>query len=275
MAVHSHLRPGADPRSRTSPASDVRGCRARPAGRRRCAIMLSGMVALVLATGGCTAVGRPGWRCRSSCPCHRGGAPEHRGGGSHSVQLVVEASGDLLIHPAIFELGAGLGGRPPIPFRSLVRADQALYSGRRPGAVPCRDADDASPLLVTPTFNTPPELATAIAQVPGWWPCSTAGTHALDQGQTVVRLHDPGAGSGRGGAHRHLLLGGRAGNAADHHGQGGPRRLPGLHRADQIAIPFADSLVGQPGQSGADPVRRLLRPPGRREGRHRQPALGR
>src|SRR5204862_3651239 len=36
-----------------------------------------------------------------------------------------------------------------------------------------------------PTFNTPPELATAIART-GWRACSTAGTHALDQGQAGV-----------------------------------------------------------------------------------------
>ena len=36
-----------------------------------------------------------------------------------------------------------------------------------------------------PTFNTPPELATAIRQT-GWRACSTAGTHALDQGQRGV-----------------------------------------------------------------------------------------
>ena len=36
-----------------------------------------------------------------------------------------------------------------------------------------------------PTFNTPPALATAIAQT-GWRACSRAATHSLDQGQTGV-----------------------------------------------------------------------------------------
>src|SRR5262249_58238849 len=36
-----------------------------------------------------------------------------------------------------------------------------------------------------PTFNTPPELATAIRQT-GWRACSTAATHSLDQGQRGV-----------------------------------------------------------------------------------------
>jgi len=36
-----------------------------------------------------------------------------------------------------------------------------------------------------PTFNTPPELATAIRQT-GWRACSTAATHTLDQGQRGV-----------------------------------------------------------------------------------------
>jgi poly-gamma-glutamate synthesis protein (capsule biosynthesis protein) len=36
-----------------------------------------------------------------------------------------------------------------------------------------------------PIFNTPPDLATAIRQT-GWRACSTAGTHALDQGQAGV-----------------------------------------------------------------------------------------
>ena len=105
MVAQSALGAGGGSRPGRSPGSDVR---ARRAGRRH-AVMLSGVLALVLATGACTA-GRPAGHAAGHARAAAGAAQPHRGSQSSSVQLVVEASGDLLIHSAIFERALVLGG---------------------------------------------------------------------------------------------------------------------------------------------------------------------
>jgi len=147
--------------------------------------MSSGMVALVLATGACTAVGRPGGHAVRSARATAVASPQHRGSGSHSVQLVVEASGDLLIHSALFERALVLGGGRHYDFAPLFAKIKPYIRGA--DLALCHVETPMTPAAPTgyPVFNTPPELATAIAQT-GWRACSTAGTHALDQGQTGV-----------------------------------------------------------------------------------------
>jgi len=111
--------------------------------------------------------------------------PLHRRGESRGVQLTVEASGDLLIHSPIFDRALALGGGRHYDFapffvriRPYVRgADLALCHVETPMT--------PAPPTGYPTFNTPPELATAIRQT-GWRACSTAATHSLDQGQAGV-----------------------------------------------------------------------------------------
>jgi len=114
-----------------------------------------------------------------------GAAQPHRGSQSSSVQLVVEASGDLLIHSPVWERALVLGGGRHYNFAPLLarikpyvrRADLALCHVETPMT--------PDPPTSYPVFNTPPELATAIHQT-GWRACSTASNHTLDQGQRGV-----------------------------------------------------------------------------------------
>jgi Bacterial capsule synthesis protein PGA_cap len=155
-----------------------------PAGRRR-AIIVSGMVALALATGGCTASGHPGSHAVSPARASTVASPPHRGGQGRSVQLVVEASGDLLIHSAIFDRALVLGGGRYYNFAPMFAEIKPYIRGA--DLALCHVETPMTPAAPTgyPTFNTPPELATAIAQT-GWRACSTAATHSLDQGQAGV-----------------------------------------------------------------------------------------
>jgi Bacterial capsule synthesis protein PGA_cap len=147
--------------------------------------MVSGVVALAVAGGGCTAAGRPGGHPVRPARATAAAPPQHRRAASHDVQLVVEASGDLLIHSAVYERALVLGGGRSYNFAPLFAqirpyiqdADLAL----------CHVETPMTPAAPSgyPVFNTPPALAAAIAQT-GWRACSTAGTHSLDQGQTGV-----------------------------------------------------------------------------------------
>ena len=147
--------------------------------------MLSCVVALALATGGCTAVGHPGGHAVSHARTTAVAPSQHRGSGSRSVQVVVEASGDLLIHSAVFERALVLGGGRHYDFAPMFAQIKPYIRGA--DLALCHVETPMTPAAPTgyPTFNTPPALATAIAQT-GWRACSTAGTHSLDQGQTGV-----------------------------------------------------------------------------------------
>ena len=177
-ATEGGSRFGKEPRQRGQ------GATARPARRRR-AIMLSGVVALALATGACTASGSPGGHAVRPARASTVAPPQHRGSGSHSVQLVVEASGDLLIHSAIFERALVLGGGRYYDFAPMFTQIKPYIRGADLALCHVETPMTPAPPAGYPTFNTPPALATAIAQT-GWRACSTAATHSLDQGQTGV-----------------------------------------------------------------------------------------
>ncbi len=155
----------------------------RRAGQQRRAIMLSGVLALAIAAGAWVAFG-PGGRAVRHTRANAVAAP-HRGSGSHSVRLVVEASGDLLIHTAIFERALVLGGGSHYNFAPFFASIKPYI--RQADLPLCHIETPMTPAPPTgyPVFNTPPELATAIRQT-GWRACSTAATHTLDQGQTGV-----------------------------------------------------------------------------------------
>ncbi len=166
------------------PPQRGQGTRAGPARQWRGAIMLSVVVALALATGACTAVGRPGGHAVRPA-ASTVAPPQHRGSGSRSVQLMVEASGDLLIHSAIFERALALGGGRYYDFAPMFTQIKPYIQGA--DLALCHVETPMTPAAPAgyPTFNTPPALATAIAQT-GWRACSTAATHSLDQGQNGV-----------------------------------------------------------------------------------------
>jgi hypothetical protein len=180
MVAQSAPVAGGGSRPGRSPGSDVR---ARRAGRRH-AVMLSGVLALVLATGACTA-GRPAGHAAGHARAAAGAAQPHRGSQSRSIQLVVEASGDLLIHSAILERALVLGGGRHYDFAPMFAQIKPYIRGA--DLALCHVETPMTPAAPAgyPTFNTPPALATAIAQT-GWRACSMAATHSLDQGQAGV-----------------------------------------------------------------------------------------
>ena len=183
MVTQSALAAWGGSRSGEEPGQRGQGVRACRGGRRH-AVMFSGVLALVLATGACTA-GRPGGHPVSHAPGTTVAALPHRESQSRSVQLVVEASGDLLIHSAIFERALVLGGGRHYDFAPMFAQIKPYIRGADLALCHVETPMTPAPPTGYPTFNTPPALATAIAQT-GWRACSTAATHSLDQGQTGV-----------------------------------------------------------------------------------------
>ena len=177
------------PEHEPRPAEQLRqrrqSARARRAGQRRRVIMLCGVVALVIAAGEWAAFEGAGGRAAGHHRASAVATPPHRRGESHSVRLVVEASGDLLIHSAIFERALALGGGRHYNFAPLFAQIKPYIRGA--DLALCHVETPMTPARPTgyPVFNTPPELATAIRQT-GWRACSTAATHTLDQGQAGV-----------------------------------------------------------------------------------------
>jgi hypothetical protein len=185
MVNQSAAAPRGGPWSWEEPRRRRRGAGTRPAGRWRRTIMLSGVVALALAAGGCTAPGRPGGHATRPARATAAAPARHRGSGSRSGQLVVEASGDLLIHSAVFNRALVLGGGRHYDFAPMFAKIKPYIQGADLALCHVETPMTPAPPTGYPTFNTPPALATAIAQT-GWRACSTAGTHSLDQGQAGV-----------------------------------------------------------------------------------------
>ena len=98
---------------------------------------------------------------------------------------MVEASGDLLIHSAVFDRALVLGGGRHYDFAPMFAQIKPYIQGADLALCHVETPMTPAPPAGYPTFNTPPALATAIAQT-GWRACSTAATHSLDQGQTGV-----------------------------------------------------------------------------------------
>ena len=146
--------------------------------------MLAGVLALAIAPCACTTSGHPGGNAiRQGRPSAT--SPQHRRSGSPSVQLVVEASGDLLIHSAVFDRARVLGGGRHYNFAPMFAQIKPYIQGADLALCHVETPMTPAPPTGYPTFNTPPALAAAIAQT-GWRACSTAATHSLDQGQTGV-----------------------------------------------------------------------------------------
>jgi hypothetical protein len=163
------------------------GQSARPgrAGRWRRAILVLGVAVLTIVVGACTAVGHTGGHPVHSARASTTAHPAHRGSQIHTVQLMVEASGDLLIHSPIFERALVLGGGRSYNFAPMFAEIKPYIRGADLALCHVETPMTPAPPTGYPTFNTPPELATAIRQT-GWRACSTAATHSLDQGQTGV-----------------------------------------------------------------------------------------
>ena len=151
---------------------------------RRGAFTLSALCVLTLAMGACAA-GAPGGQAVQDGRGHAVSTTPHRDTGSPAIQLVVESSGDLLIHSPVWERALMLGGGRHYNFAPLfARVRPYIRSADLPL---CHLETPLTPGPPTsyPVFNTPPELARAIHQT-GWRACSTASNHTLDQGQRGV-----------------------------------------------------------------------------------------
>src|SRR5947207_1126833 len=173
--------------NRRAPAPGQRrhSATARRAARRRRVITLCAVLALAVAVGEWAAFAGAGGRAARHTHAGAGAAPRPGHDGGRVVRLVVEASGDLLIHSAVFERALVLGGGSHYNFAPLFAQIKPYI--RRADLALCHVETPMTPARPTgyPVFNTPPALATAIGQT-GWRACSTAATHTLDQGQRGV-----------------------------------------------------------------------------------------
>ena len=165
----------------------------------RSAAGLAAAACLALLTAGCGAnTGAPGpGTSRSPAASATTAAPASAstpastpvaaapGGQARSAQLVVEASGDLLIHSPVFKRALALGGGRRYDFAPLFAAIRPYIRGA--DLALCHVETPMTPAAPSgyPVFNTPPGLATGIRQT-GWDACSTASNHTLDQGQRGV-----------------------------------------------------------------------------------------
>ncbi|PXY27961.1 CapA family protein [Prauserella muralis] len=103
--------------------------------------------------------------------------------------FTVVATGDVLIHPDLYEQAAEEAGGEPDAFdfgplfegvRPLIsKADLALCHLEVPLA------EDGGPYSGYPQFSAPPELADTLADI-GYDSCSTASNHVLDHGEEGV-----------------------------------------------------------------------------------------
>ena len=188
MVTGSAPGPEGEPRSGQESRQRRQSAWLRRAGQRRRAIIVLGVIALAIA-GALSASGRSGGHAVGHAGASTAASPLHRRSPSqshsHSVQLLVEASGDLLIHSPIFDRALVLGGGRHYDFAPMFAQIKPYVRGA--DLALCHVETPMTPAAPTgyPTFNTPPALATAIAQT-GWRACSTAATHSLDQGQTGV-----------------------------------------------------------------------------------------
>jgi poly-gamma-glutamate synthesis protein (capsule biosynthesis protein) len=147
--------------------------------------MVSAVLALAIVVGGWAAFGRAGGPAAGPARAGAAAAGRHGPSGGGVVRLVVEASGDLLIHSAVFDRALVLGGGRRYNFAPLFAQIRPYI--RRADLALCHVETPMTPARPTgyPVFNTPPALAIAIRQT-GWRACSTAATHTLDQGQRGV-----------------------------------------------------------------------------------------
>jgi len=101
------------------------------------------------------------------------------------VELTLSFTGDLLMHSPVYGRALALGGGSEYDFAPLF-AELRPYV-EEPDLAFCHVEVPMTPAPPSsyPIFNTPPELADAIAAT-GWDACDTASNHTLDQGEDGV-----------------------------------------------------------------------------------------
>jgi hypothetical protein len=101
------------------------------------------------------------------------------------VKFTVEASGDLLIHSPVWERALTLGGGSNYDFAPMFDRIRPYIRGADLALCHVETPMTSAPPTSYPIFNTPPELAKAVAQT-GWEACDTASNHSIDQGQEGI-----------------------------------------------------------------------------------------
>jgi len=101
------------------------------------------------------------------------------------VKFTVEASGDLLIHSPVWERAQTLAGGSGYDFAPMFTQIKPYIEGASLALCHMETPMTSAPPTSYPIFNTPPELAKAVAQT-GWDACDTASNHSLDQGQDGI-----------------------------------------------------------------------------------------
>ena len=110
------------------------------------------------------------------------GAGEVGGAGPPRVKTFdIVASGDLLIHSPVWQR-AYANGNGRYDFRPMFRAVRPIVSRAALALCHVETPMGAGGPTGYPVFNSPPELARAIAWT-GWDACSTASNHTVDKGQ--------------------------------------------------------------------------------------------
>ena len=155
--------------------------RVRRAAQRR-VIMLCAMLVIAIAVGEWAAFAGAGGQAVRHTRAKPVVAGRHGHGGSRAVRLVVEASGDLLIHSAVFERALVLGGGRHYNFAPLFAQIKPYIRGADLALCHVETPMTPAPATGYPVFNTPPALATAIRQT-GWRACSAAAPTRSTRGK--------------------------------------------------------------------------------------------
>jgi len=103
----------------------------------------------------------------------------------HPVRFTLSVSGDLLIHSPVYEHALSLGGGNRYDFAPLFEQVRPYVKGADLAVCHVETPMGPGPPSGFPIFNTPPDLAKAIAQT-GWEACDTASNHSLDGGQEGI-----------------------------------------------------------------------------------------
>jgi poly-gamma-glutamate synthesis protein (capsule biosynthesis protein) len=101
------------------------------------------------------------------------------------IHFTVSASGDLLIHTAVWERALALGGGSHYDFAPELAELRPYVADASLGICHVETPMTPAPPTSYPIFNTPPALAQGI-KATGWDVCDTASNHSLDQGQTGI-----------------------------------------------------------------------------------------
>jgi poly-gamma-glutamate synthesis protein (capsule biosynthesis protein) len=103
----------------------------------------------------------------------------------HLIHFTISVSGDLLIHPPVWEQALANGGGGSYDFAPMFRRIRPYVAGVDLGLCHVETPMTSAPPSGYPTFNTPPALARGVSAA-GWDACDTASNHSLDQGQAGI-----------------------------------------------------------------------------------------